>query len=86
MKTITMDYTEYKSELVSAHFRGQKEGSRRMIAVLKAFNSGDFREAHTILFEDMESQGHDIFISLSKDNIEAQKWLVKEGLWKEERI
>lgn len=85
MKTISMDYTEYKAELDSSYHNGYVQGCRRMVKVLTAFEKEDFSEAHCILMEDLENKGHQIFLDLAKGNADAQKWLMKEGLWVEEK-
>ncbi len=80
MKTISMEYNEYKTELDNSHFRGYKAGCLRMIKVLNAIGENDFNEAHCILIEDMESQGHELFLELVKNNGAAKEWLKREGL------
>lgn len=80
MKTITIDFEEYELELLNRYSAGFRAGCIRMKNVLKAIKQKDYREAHLLLIEDLENEGHILFQELTYSDPEASAWLKKEGL------
>lgn len=81
MKTITIDFVEYKEELDQEFRKGVKSAVYRLEKIITAIHIEEFSEALSILYEDIGSDSAvRLFKSLLPKDSKGLAWLKKEGL------
>ena len=60
MKTISMDYSEYKSELQREFASGHKKGCAEIVAFYRLLNKKDFVVASSFFFDNISEDTKDL--------------------------